>query len=201
MKNWKNLSVKKIKGEIWESIPSYEGIYEISSLGRVKRLVTKNCLKVRILRQTIAGRYCRVVLSKNAIKSQRAVHLLVAEVFIPNPLNLPIVCHNDDDPTNNAKSNLWRGTQSDNIKDCHKKGRAYANLPKLVGTNHPMYGKKVPYLVKKKMSDSKKKITDEQIKCAAEMYKGGESLRQSAIKNSISISYLSQLLNGGYKRL
>lgn len=201
MKNWQNLSIKKLKGEVWKPIPSYKGFYEVSSLGRVKRLVSERCLKERVLKQSISGRYCRVTLSKDAIKQQRSVHLIVAEVFIPNPLNLPIVCHEDDDPTNNAKSNLWRGTQSDNIKDCHRKGRASNNLPILYGEKHPMYGRKVSYESKKKGSDAKKKITDDQIDCARNMYHSGESLRQSAIKNNISVSYLSQLLNGGYKRL
>lgn len=44
------------------------------------------------------------------------IHRLVAEAFIPNPLNLPIVNHKDRDRANNGRSNLEWGTQKDNIQ-------------------------------------------------------------------------------------
>lgn len=50
------------------------------------------------------------------------VHRLVADVYIPNPDNLPIVRHLDDDPTNNSVDNLARGTQQDNMQDCIRNG-------------------------------------------------------------------------------
>lgn len=44
------------------------------------------------------------------------VHRLVALAFIPNPNGYPIVCHKDNNPTNNKVENLYWGTQSDNMK-------------------------------------------------------------------------------------
>lgn len=44
------------------------------------------------------------------------VHRLVALTFIPNPNRYPIVCHKDNNPTNNKVENLYWGTQSDNMK-------------------------------------------------------------------------------------
>lgn len=187
--------------EIWKPIPQFEGYYEISNLGRVKRLKTKNCLSDRILKHGNTTRYSRVVLSKNAVHTQLSVHIMVAKLFIPNPNNLPIVCHKDDNGFNSRVDNLYWGTQKDNIQECHRKGRAANNLPKLSGTRHPMFGKKVSYSSKKKASDTKKRITDEQIASARKQYESGDSLRESAIANRISVSYLSQLINGGYKRL
>ncbi|MNJ09639.1 hypothetical protein D3C77_37860 [compost metagenome] len=49
-------------------------------------------------------------------------HRLVALAFIPNPNNHPLVCHRDDDPTNNHVSNLYWGTKSSNLKDAYKNG-------------------------------------------------------------------------------
>jgi len=51
------------------------------------------------------------------------LHRLVADLFIPNPDNLPYVCHKDDDKMNPHKDNLFRGTAKDNTQDMIKKGR------------------------------------------------------------------------------
>ena len=53
------------------------------------------------------------------------VHRLVAEAFIPNPHNYPVVRHLNDIPDDNDYRNLAWGTQSDNIEDCRKNGNMY----------------------------------------------------------------------------
>lgn len=53
------------------------------------------------------------------------LHRLVAEAFIPNPNNYPIVRHLDDDPTHNTDDNLAWGTQRDNMEDCRNNGNDY----------------------------------------------------------------------------
>jgi hypothetical protein len=50
---------------------------------------------------------------------------MVAEAFIPNPHNLPMVRHMDNDPTNNSVENLAWGTALDNVRDCIESGRFY----------------------------------------------------------------------------
>lgn len=50
-------------------------------------------------------------------------HRLIAEAFIPNPNNLPYVCHKDDNTSNNCASNLFWGTHQDNMDDRGLKGR------------------------------------------------------------------------------
>jgi DNA repair exonuclease SbcCD nuclease subunit len=57
------------------------------------------------------------------IKTQLYAHRLVAEAYIPNPNNYPIVMHLDDNPKNNSVENLKWGTTLDNIRDCIKKNR------------------------------------------------------------------------------
>lgn len=53
------------------------------------------------------------------------VHRLVAEAFIPNPNNYPLVRHLDDYPDNNCVWNLAWGTTKDNAQDAIRNGRAY----------------------------------------------------------------------------
>lgn len=52
-------------------------------------------------------------------------HRLVALAWIPNPENLPCVCHKDNNPLNNKVSNLYWGTQEDNVRQCINDGNFY----------------------------------------------------------------------------
>lgn len=54
------------------------------------------------------------------------VHRLVAKLWVPNPKDLPIVCHKDDNPSNNHADNLYWGSPFDNLRDVALKN----NIPK-----------------------------------------------------------------------
>lgn len=84
--------------EVWKDIKGYEGLYQVSNLGRVKS-------KRKILK-LIDGEYLKVGLSKNGIQKTIKVHRLVAEAFIPNYNNLPQVNHKDENKFNNKLDNL-----------------------------------------------------------------------------------------------
>lgn len=56
---------------------------------------------------------------------RKYVHRLIAEAFISNPMNYPIVRHLDDDPSNNHVDNLAWGTSADNVRDSIRNGTAY----------------------------------------------------------------------------
>ena len=90
--------------EEWRDIEGYEGIYQISSYGRVRSFKFN---KTRILKPGIdtAG-YEQVDLYKDRKRDTRRVHRLVAEAFIYNPDNLPFINHKDECKTNNRVSNL-----------------------------------------------------------------------------------------------
>lgn len=93
--------------EVWKDINGYEGLYKISSLGRVKSLNYKRTGKERILKLDIDGKgYIQVVLCKNGRGKMHRVHRLVAQAFIPNPDNLPCINHRDECKTNNIVDNL-----------------------------------------------------------------------------------------------
>lgn len=90
--------------EIWKDIAGYEGLYEVSNLGRVKSLITN-----KILKPSFDGKknYLFVGLYKKGVKTKLInVHRLVAMAFIPNPNNYPQVNHIDENKINNRADNL-----------------------------------------------------------------------------------------------
>lgn len=106
-------------------IPEYEGLYEIDTDGFIYKHYRSGEIKQSNPIQNVAG-YLTVNLSKNSKAKIFVVHRLVAQLFIPNPDDLPIVDHIDEDKTNNAVTNLrWctakQNTEYYNTKD----GRAH----------------------------------------------------------------------------
>lgn len=110
--------------EIWKDVAGYEGLYEVSNLGKVrthKNKVTyselhgKRHWKQRILKpKSSKTREPRVALWKNKVSKDFLVHRLVAEAFIPNPDNKPTVNHIDGNPNNNHFENLEWATYKEN---------------------------------------------------------------------------------------
>lgn len=100
--------------EIWKDIVGYEGRYQVSNLGMVRSLDAyvkhssggNRFRKGRVLKQTNdKGNYKIVGLHKNGVKKCK-VHRLVAQAFIPNPNNYPMINHKDENPSNNRVDNL-----------------------------------------------------------------------------------------------
>lgn len=106
--------------EIWKDIKNYEGLYQVSNFGRVKRIgkstgaVCGRILKPANCVKTNYGIYQIVCLCINNKKTTHFVHRLVAEAFIPNPDNKPQVNHIDGNPSNNNISNLEWVSASEN---------------------------------------------------------------------------------------
>lgn len=100
--------------EVWKPIQGFEDRYAVSSKGRVKNIKTgrvlKNC-------STTHG-YAAVWLCKGDGTKRKCVmvHRLMAQAFIPNPLNLQQVNHKDENKSNNDMSNLEWVTASQNIR-------------------------------------------------------------------------------------
>lgn len=96
--------------EVWKDIPGFEGRYQVSNLGNVKSLVYTH---PRILKTGInSNGYARVCLPN---KKWVFVHRLVAESFVPNEHNYPVVNHLDENRLNNIASNLEWCTQKQNL--------------------------------------------------------------------------------------
>lgn len=128
--------------EIWKSIKGFEDKYLISNFGRVLSLNyrgIKNNKKIMHLSDNKKG-YKVATLCSNGKASKIFVHRLVAEAFISNPDNYPIINHKDENPSNNFVENLEWCNHSYNARyndSCVKRGLKYR------GVNHPLYGKRL----------------------------------------------------------
>lgn len=105
--------------EIWKDIKGYEGLYQVSNLGNIKSFEFRNNRGIfkreKILYKSTRSGYYTVNLCKNTIRKSKQVHRLVAEAFIPNPLNKKIVNHIDFDRKNNKVENLEWCSQKENV--------------------------------------------------------------------------------------
>lgn len=113
------------KEEIWKDISNYDGVYQISNLGRVK---TKDRMLERkyhngyvrkgqfIKPQKDKDGYLRINLYKNGKPKASLIHRLVAQEFISNPNNLPQINHINLNKQDNRVENLEWCTAQENIK-------------------------------------------------------------------------------------
>lgn len=101
-------------GENWKDISGYEGLYQVSDMGRVKSICSHVRLqngelmkkKPHILKPQNRCGYRCVNLFKDGSIHTVNIHRLVAESFLPNPHNYPVVNHKDENKTNNNVGNL-----------------------------------------------------------------------------------------------
>lgn len=118
----KTINVMQYTEEIWKDVIGYEGLYQVSNLGRIKSLPRNGTVKNTIILRTDGKLYDVVRLRKNDIPKPFLVHRLVAIAFIPNQLNKPCVNHIDGIKHNNMLSNLEWVTRSENEKHAHVTG-------------------------------------------------------------------------------
>ncbi len=107
------ITIETLKEEVWKDIEGYEGMYQISSLGRVRSVrrsrtgPTGGVIKERVLKRCYndAG-YPHVTLSRDNIRKTKLVHRLVANHFITTKHKGLLIHHKDGDKTNNNITNL-----------------------------------------------------------------------------------------------
>lgn len=155
----------KVVQEVWRDIEGYEGLYQVSNLGRVKSLKLKGVDRELILSlkaRNKSPKYLMVCLYKNKQRKHCLVHRLVAQTFIPNPQNKECVDHVDTDPSNNRVDNLrWctiKENSNNNLTRKHKseskKGRKHPSyIHGLIGGKH-QNAKKVICITTKEVFDS-----------------------------------------------
>lgn len=116
--------------ERWLPVVGYEGLYEVSDLGRVKSLAryVRDRGGVRLVRERVLKSksqgfgYRTVMLCREGHRKTRTIHQLVLESFVgPRPEGM-VACHGDGDPANNRRSNLRWDTQSNNLYDAVRHG-------------------------------------------------------------------------------
>lgn len=99
-----------------KDIKNYEGLYAITSCGKVWSYRNEKFLK------PIADRYGYLLVSlyKNGKAKNYKIHRLVADAYLPNPENLPQVNHKDENKANNCLQNLeWCDASYNNNYGTH----------------------------------------------------------------------------------
>jgi hypothetical protein len=127
---YKNLSLEDIENEQWADINGYDGMYQISDMGRVKSYVRKGPRiknaksNGKILKQHLTSnkKYLFVCLLHKENKEQILVHRLVGIHFIPNPENKPEVNHKKGIKTDNRATELEWNTVSENRLHAYRIG-------------------------------------------------------------------------------
>ena len=134
------------KEEIWKDIDGYDGLYQVSTYGNVRR-VNPPCTKhkdtrYRLVKPVKWGMYLKVSLSKNNVHPSFPVHRLVAKTFIPNPECKKQVNHIDGNKENNCVDNLEWVTPLENNRHAFENGlnRYHPEfLPVLHGEDNPRH--------------------------------------------------------------
>lgn len=118
--------------EIWKDVAGYEGLYQVSNMGRVKSLArTRNMnlpwggiapVNERIRKFGKSLGYQNITLSKNGVNERIRVHKLVAMTFIPNPRGCTQINHKNGDKHDNRVENLEWVTPSENQRHAIETG-------------------------------------------------------------------------------
>lgn len=131
--------------EVWKPVVGYEGLYEVSNLGRVKSLeridkmnrLRKGVILAPIIRK---DRYKKVALSNNGVAKKVYIHRIMMEAFVPNPNNYPYINHKDENPSNNFIFINTDGTvdpQKSNLEWCTPEyNNNYGTIKERVSKKH-----------------------------------------------------------------
>lgn len=125
-----HLNLYDMMKEKWKDIKQYEGLYQISNLGKVKRLgfsynspfQGKVIIPYKILQGSLKDGYQQIALFKNGVRELVFIHRLVAIAFISNCEDKPFVNHKDSIRSNNKVDNLEWVTAKENSKHAHASG-------------------------------------------------------------------------------
>jgi len=172
------------KPEVWVDIINYEGLYQVSNLGRIKRLsrlINVNSNRwgpIKMNDEKIhtailpSSRYLNVSLCKNGKPKLFQVHRLVAQHFIPNPENKSQVNHKNLNKRDNRVINLEWATSKENMN------HAYANK------RHEM--------IKNRVKDQSHYKSKDVLTYAGFVV----NIKQAAKMQGVSQAHMSRMLNG-----
>ena len=151
--------------EEWRPISGYEGLYEVSSYGRVRSL-DRYIIDILGHRRLQKGKVLSSIKDKggylvvNLQGRMFKIHRLVAQAFIPNQDNFPQVNHRDEDKTNNIAENLEWCTAKYNINYGSRQERSINTKIKNGDVNEENVGLCREEYLKKYYQDHKDKICD-----------------------------------------
>lgn len=128
--------------ENWKPVLGYEGIYEVSDLGRVQSLPRldrrRRRVRARVLSITLhPSGHQQVKLSRDGVSVQGKLHQLVLIAFVgPAPTGCEVL-HGDGNPANNSLANLRWGTRSENLLDRVRHGTHHQAIKTHCPQRHP----------------------------------------------------------------
>ena len=175
MNNIKELKLIS-KKEIWKDIVNYEGIYQISNFGNVRRWrIKRKCWYY--LKSSINGNvpYLAIDLSKNGKRKRFLIHRLVAYSFCKRKGDCTYIDHINNNTLDNRSLNLRWITQSENIKKSYDQNRKRKNRGELNGMN---------------------KFTKEEVLKIRDLNRLGVSKKIIVSKFNISYQHLRDILSG-----
>ncbi|HFK1452851.1 TPA: NUMOD4 domain-containing protein [Bacillus pacificus] len=108
----------ELEKEVWKDIKGYEGLYQVSNLGRFYGIKRDNYLSLK----PSPDKYVRVILSKNGKPNTFTAHQLVARNFIENPEGFIEINHIDGNQSNNCVSNLEWCDRKGNLRHAFENG-------------------------------------------------------------------------------
>lgn len=217
----------------YDNIKGYPGYY-VSKSGKVysKKSGVWVLRKPSISRKGSNSVSYGIVLFDPVTKKRKLFHIsrLVALAWVPNPKpdEYNVVCHIDNDRSNNKASNLYWGTQSMNIKQAVREGRFYQCKrygkdnpmygrpgPMLgrKGPNHPMYGREGTMKGKHHTEESKqkisksllsnplRKISDRKLRRIYRLRSNGWSQSRISLRVGLHQTQISKILNNQIKHL
>lgn len=157
--------------EIFKDIKDYEGLYQISNLGRIKSFCRRT---PKIIKNQKSGPgYPYITLCREASKKSIFIHRLIAETFINNPKNKQEVNHKNGVKTDYSIENLEWVTPSENQSHAFKTGLS-----------------KNTFIAIKKAN---RKFNDSQIKEIRELYKKGFCVSKIAKLFNEAIDIISKI--------
>lgn len=121
----------KVCLENWKDVIGYEGLYQVSDFGKVKRLNYNyytpfsghKIIPSKIVKGANKNGYKQIALFKEGIRELVFIHRLVALCFIDNPENKPFINHKDSSRSNNKIDNLEWVTPKENSIHAHNSGK------------------------------------------------------------------------------
>lgn len=189
---------KKLYTEIWKDVVGYEGLYQVSNMGRVKSLNYKRTGKEKILKPHKDKGYLRVILFKDGQQKLFRVHRLVALHFVEGYFEGAEVdhinCVRDDNRANNLRFVTSKENSNNSLSKEHMKGKKHSEESK-AKMSEAHKGKPLSEEAKRKMSESHKK----KVYCF-ETDKTYPSIIECARELRLNKSSISNVCNGKQKQ-